>query len=71
MIFALTDLKKDCSILFEEGYFGKGFGEFLEDALKELMVRLRPQMLPLVESFGISDSTLNSCIGNKYGDIYQ
>ena len=41
------------------------------DALKEMLTRVRPQMIPLVESYKLSDNFLNSAIGNKYGDIYE
>jgi len=35
------------------------------------MVKLRPQMIPLVEGLAISDGSINSAIGNSYGDIYE
>ena len=35
------------------------------------MPKLRPQMIPLVESWALPDSLLVSCIGNSYGDIYE
>jgi hypothetical protein len=36
-----------------------------------MMVKLRPQMIPLVEAIGIPDGQLTSAIGNSYGDIYE
>ena len=35
------------------------------------MVKLRPQIIPLIESWDFSDHTLVSAIGNSYGDIYE
>lgn len=32
---------------------------------------MRPQVLNMLESFGISDEILCSAIGNSYGDIYD
>ena len=35
------------------------------------MIKLRPQMIPLIESWEFPDSVLVSAIGNSYGDIYE
>jgi len=39
--------------------------------MKILLVRIRPQVIPLVELWGAHDSELVSAIGNSYGDIYE
>jgi len=41
------------------------------DSIKELLKLLRPQAIPLIELFEISDSMITSAIGNSYGDIYE
>lgn len=43
----------------------------LSEALEICVARLRPQMLPLVESYYLPDKWLPSVIGNAYGDIYE
>lgn len=70
-ILGLYELLNDSAVLYETGYFKPGSGQLVLDGLKELLVKLRPQMIPLVETFNWSDSMLVSAIGNKYGDIYE
>ena len=36
-----------------------------------MMKELRPQMIPLIESWEFPDEILISAIGNSYGDIYE
>jgi len=43
----------------------------MNEAIKILLEKLRPQMIPLVEQFDMSDNFLMSAIGNSYGDIYE
>lgn len=38
---------------------------------KNLLLKIKPQSLNLVEAFNHHDNVLNSCIGNSYGDIYE
>ena len=41
------------------------------EAIKILLNRIRPQVIPLVELWGYHDTELVSAIGNSYGDIYE
>eukprot|EP00350_Pseudokeronopsis_sp_OXSARD2_P013040 CAMPEP_0170568084 /NCGR_PEP_ID=MMETSP0211-20121228/80913_1 /TAXON_ID=311385 /ORGANISM="Pseudokeronopsis sp., Strain OXSARD2" /LENGTH=79 /DNA_ID=CAMNT_0010889761 /DNA_START=840 /DNA_END=1079 /DNA_ORIENTATION=- len=41
--------------LYECGYFKAGMGDMVNDALKDLYVKLRPQMVPLIEAYSKSD----------------
>lgn len=44
----------------------------MNEALKSLLVELRPHMIPLVEArLGNFDINFLSAIGNEYGDIYE
>jgi acyl-CoA oxidase len=71
-VFALSELLgADGATLYEAGFFQSGVAQILVDANKKLMKYLRPQMIPLIESWGIPDEILVSAIGNKYGDIYE
>ena len=67
----IADLEEDCKACYETGYFGPRSAKILSDAVKELLVRIRPQIIPLAESFAFPDSLLMSAIGNSYGDIYE
>ena len=70
-LFALTELQQDSAACYEAGFLGQGSGSVLLDAQKQLMIKLRPQMIPLIESWEFPDSVLVSAIGNSYGDIYE
>lgn len=48
-----------------------GTSSLLLEAQKKMMLRLRPQMIPLIEAWELPDSLLVSAIGNSYGDIYE
>jgi len=39
--------------------------------MKALNLKIRPVILPLVETFAMKDDTMLSAIGNSYGDIYE
>ena len=70
-LYALSEIHNDSSALYETGYFTMGTGPILLDAMKHMMSLIRPQLIPLVESFEYSDNVLISAIGNSYGDIYE
>lgn len=70
-LFAAHDVYYNCSSLFEWGYFQKGHQSMLLDYIKIQLKTIRPQILPLIEWYGINDNILNSTIGNSYGDIYE
>ena len=70
-IFALKQLSIDYQSLYECGYFGQGSGRLLDLAYRGMLEELRPQMIPIVESFPESYDFVPSTIGNKYGDIYE
>ena len=70
-IFAVKQLKNDCSDLYETGFFGAGSAKLLDAAHKKLLVDLRPHMIPLVEISPKAEGGMLSAIGNKEGDIYE
>jgi acyl-CoA oxidase len=70
-LYCLTELARDSLPLFDCGYFVPGANAAIFDGIKTLTASLRPQYISLVEGFDIPDCTLNSAIGNKYGDIYE
>lgn len=70
-IFALHQLVLDSSPCYESQFFSLGCSQLIQDALKKMFVKVRPQLIPLIESFGIDDTQIVSSIGNSYGDIYE
>ena len=43
----------------------------IEQGIKHMLKKLRPQILSLTEMFNHTDNTIMSAIGNSYGDIYE
>jgi hypothetical protein len=66
-------MKDNASSCYECGYFvaGQKYSIFVAEAIKHLLMEIRPFAISLVESYGISDQVLTSAIGNSYGDIYE
>jgi hypothetical protein len=73
ILYGLSLLRKDCQGCFESGYFNAGspYSEWIIQAMKTTNLIIRPQIVNIIESFGISDMRLQSAIGNSYGDIYE
>jgi hypothetical protein len=69
----LKQLLLDSSACFSTGFFKAGTITKLNDAMKAALVKLRPQMISLVEyKASFDDPYLDiSSIGNQYGDIYE
>jgi hypothetical protein len=56
---------------YDSGYLNQGDTGLIQEAINLLLTKIRPQAIPLVELFGISDHILTSAVGNSYGDIYE
>jgi hypothetical protein len=72
-VYALKELLKDSQALYELNLFSLGSSRLLKDSYNALLLKLRPQMIPLVEIQELwqEDTWMLSTIGNKYGDIYE
>lgn len=57
--------------MFDSGFFGSGAGALLTRALALSVGKLRPQIVPLAESFYVRDELAPTVIGNSFGDIYE
>ena len=70
-VFCVQALRKNSDALYESGFFRQGSAKLLHDSFAALLVELRPHMIPLVETFSVYEGSLQSAIGNEYGDIYE
>ena len=70
-IWAIESLLQDSGPVFDAGFFGKGATHLLRKSLAEAVAKLRPQLVPLAESFYAPDEWAPSVIGNSFGDIYE
>ena len=69
-VFTVKMLMKDSEGLYESGFFNTGSARLLRESFKQLLIQLRPHMIPLIEGFPMLDIAY-SVIGNKWGDIYE
>lgn len=70
-IFALDELLSDTAAVYDTGFFAPGSLSNLKTAMDELVVQIRPQLIPIVECLHLPDHVRPSTIGNSYGDIYE
>jgi hypothetical protein len=70
-LIGLTFLQEYKTNGYESGYFSKGTTDLINEAVKILLEKLRPQAIPLVELMPLPDLYLMSAAGNSYGDIYE
>lgn len=70
-LMGLTFINEYKTYAYESGYFVKGAQAHIDDAIKLVLLKIRPQAIPLIEMNGYSDAYLVSAIGNSYGDIYE
>lgn len=71
MIFGLNELLRDSALLYSCGYFKAGHREMILETLKAKISGIRPQVIPIIESFDFDDWQICSSIGNSYGDIAE
>ena len=70
-IWALRSLLDDAGSVFEAQYFAPIANKNMKLALDLLIAKVRPHLIPLVESYTLFGSEFPSNIGNYYGDIYE
>ena len=70
-VYAIRLLIDDCGALYESGFFMKSAHSNLLKSFDVLVARIRPFLVPLVESHIWPKNGLATNIGNYYGDIEQ
>lgn len=70
-ILALKSLSEDCGAVYAAGYLAPTGFDSIREALDILIKRMRPHLVPLVETFALPDEIIPSSIGNSWGDIYE
>jgi hypothetical protein len=68
-INAIKSLIDNCGAVYESQFFAPSAFNLMKQALDQLIEKIRPQLIPLVESYPLGDTPSN--IGNYYGDIYE
>mmetsp|Transcript_31887 Transcript_31887/g.58770 ORF Transcript_31887/g.58770 Transcript_31887/m.58770 type:complete len:680 (-) Transcript_31887:117-2156(-) len=69
-LFVLNLIEQSLGDLLEDGYM-MGKAVLVRKAIDELITDLRPEAVALVDSFNLSDYSLESCIGRYDGQVYD
>lgn len=70
-IYGLYCIKENAGSFLQFGYFKPNHMSILEQKILELFAHIRPQLVPLTDSFGLPDFAINSPLGCYDGDVYR
>ncbi len=70
-LLALAGIDDEAGDFLEDGHIDAQQAALLRLTLRQLLGELRPDAVPLVDAFGLSDYFLNSALGAEDGDVYQ
>ncbi|GAA6010966.1 hypothetical protein JCM10207_004017 [Rhodosporidiobolus poonsookiae] len=70
-LFATHTMDTEAAEFLSSGYLSPKQHELLRNRLQALLAEIRPQAVPLVDSFGIPDYLLNSALGRSDGNAYE
>uniref|UniRef100_H3GCK8 Acyl-coenzyme A oxidase n=1 Tax=Phytophthora ramorum TaxID=164328 RepID=H3GCK8_PHYRM len=70
-LFALTQLETNAGEFIESGCVFPSEMPIIRANIQELLTRIRPHAVTLVDGFNFSDHTLNSTLGRYDGNVYE
>lgn len=68
---ALSGMDSSLGDFVEDGFMDASQARLLRATLRQVLGDVRPDAVALVDSFGLSDLFLNSCLGSYDGDVYN
>jgi acyl-CoA oxidase len=70
-LFTLHRMEEDIGEFLEDGYLNSTQASLLRKQVRNLLIQLRPDSVPLVDAFNYSDYSLNSALGIYSGNVYE
>lgn len=70
-LFGLNAIIENAGSFLQFGYFKPQHIPQIEVRITSLLEVIRPQVIPLTDSFGLSDYVINSPLGCYDGDVYR
>ncbi|ELR15635.1 acylCoA oxidase like protein [Acanthamoeba castellanii str. Neff] len=67
----LYQVEQETRFFLEGGYLSSEQAVMVRQAVRGLLVALRPDAVALVDAFNFSDHSLNSCLGRYDGRVYE
>lgn len=71
LLYATHTMEQEGAEFLSSGYLQPRQYQLLSTKVQEIMAVIRPQAVPLVDSFALSDYLLNSQLGSYKGDVYE
>ncbi|PWN38590.1 putative acyl-CoA oxidase [Meira miltonrushii] len=71
LLYAIHTMESEAAEFLSCGYLQPNQYRLLSNKTQELFAVIRPQAVPLVDSFAISDFLLNSTLGARDGNVYE
>lgn len=71
LLYATHTMEQEGAEFLSSGYLLPKQYQLLSTKVQEVMAVVRPQAVPLVDSFALSDYLLNSQLGAYNGDVYE
>ena len=71
LLFTLTQIEDTLGDFLEAGVLTQDQAPFVHEAVQNLLIKLRPDVVALVDAFAHDDYALNSAIGSYDGDVYN
>ncbi|KAI9259010.1 acyl-CoA dehydrogenase/oxidase [Phascolomyces articulosus] len=70
-LFALHTIDTEMSEFMMSGYLSPAQGKLVKDQVLELVARIRPDAVPLVDALALPDYYLASALGRSDGKVYE
>jgi len=70
-LFALYHMEKELGEFLEAGAFSARQSEWIHESVEQMLTKVRPNAVPLVDAFNFSDRDLNSALGRYDGNVYE
>jgi acyl-CoA oxidase len=71
LLYATHTMEQEGAEFLSCGYLQPKQYQLLSTKVQEIMAVIRPQAVPLVDSFALSDYLLNSQLGSSTGNVYE
>lgn len=70
-LYALHSISENAGWFLQFGYLNPGHMAAIQAKILALLDTIRPQVIPLTDSFGLTDYVINSPLGCADGDVYR
>jgi acyl-CoA oxidase len=70
-LYGLHSISENAGWFLQFGYLNPGHMQSIQTKILDLLDQIRPQVIPLTDSFGLTDYVINSPLGCADGDVYR